>query len=240
LGKKENVSVTFSADVAQGSPASTDIIAVYKTAAGPVYFATLFAGVSLPQEFTIAASDIVAAFPHLNSLSDILLADVIDISTSFTTQNGTVLTLLNEDGSTNYGTNIANSVLYTTKISYPISCPSDIGGEYVAVSNGDNTDGQPPAVDFTQDVTLTDLGGGAYEMSDFSGGVYFYWYGIYGVGPFNPGTFTDVCGTITGTFSDPWGNQLVIEDGSVNPDGTISVSWVNVWGDFLTTVLTPK
>ena len=67
----ENVSVTFSADVAQGKPASIDIVGIYTTSAGMVYSATLFGNVSLPQDFNLSINDIVAAFSELNSSADI-------------------------------------------------------------------------------------------------------------------------------------------------------------------------
>lgn len=239
LNNGENVAVTFNAEVAQGSPASADVVGVYTTAAGSVYSATLFSNVTLPQEFTLAISDIVAAFSEINDASDIQVGDNIAITTRFTLDDGTVLNILNDDGTSGTGANIQTTVLFTTVINYPVSCPSDLGGTYSVISNGDNTDGQPPAVDLAYTITLTDNGGGSYTMSDFAAGAYILWYTPYGLTFEQTGTFTDVCGTIGGEFADAWG-QAVPVTGSVNEDGTITLSWTNPWGDYLTSVLTPQ
>ena len=239
LNNGENVTIGFSADIAQGSAASTDIVAVYKTAAGPVYSTTLFSDVTLPQDFSLSISDIVAAFSEISTSGDIVVGDVITISARFTMDDGTVLNIVNDDGTSGVGANIQTTGLFTTVLSYPVSCPSDLGGNYSVISNGENTDGQPAAVNLAYDVTITDLGGGSYEISDFSGGVYVFWYNIYGLTWEQPGVFTDVCGSLSGTFGDAWG-QAVPATGSVSPDGTISIHWDNPWGDFGDSVFTPQ
>lgn len=239
LNNGEDVSVSFTAEVAQGSPASTDIIGIYSTTAGDTYSATLFTDVTLPQEFSLSISEIVSAFSEIASADDIAVGDVLTLSTRFTMADGAVLSIVKEDGTSGTGANIQTTVLFTTIISYPVSCPSALGGSYSVISNGDNTDGQPPAVDLAYNITLTDNGGGSYTMSDFAGGAYILWYTVYGVDFEQTGTFTDVCGTIGGSFSDAWGQALPVT-GAVNEDGTITISWTNPWGDFLTSVLTPN
>jgi hypothetical protein len=236
----EPVSITFSASVAQGNPASTDIIGIYRTLAGPVYSATLFTDVTLPQDFTLSVDDIVAAFDELNTTADIAVGDVLSLTTRFTMADGTVLNILNEDGTNNTGTNIQTTVLFTTIINYPVSCPSNLGGVYNVISNGDNTDGQPPAINVPYVVTITDNGGGSYTISDGVAGVYQFWYcAPYGYCFDTNGTFTDVCGTLTGSWTEAFGCQVNLT-GTVNDDGTLSIHWDNCFGDFADAVYTPQ
>ena len=71
LNNGENIALAFSADIAQGNPASIDIVGVLTTLAGPVYTGTLFSNVSLPEDFTVTISDVVASISEINSASDI-------------------------------------------------------------------------------------------------------------------------------------------------------------------------
>ena len=235
----DNVTVDFSVDVAQGNPTSTDVVGIYKTVNGDVYTADLFSNVSLPQDFSLSVNDIVAAFPELNTAADILLADVLSITTRFTMADGTVLDIIDDEGINNTGTNILTTVLFNSVISYPISCPSDIGGVYNVISNGDNTDGQPPAVNVPYTVTLTDNGGGSYDISDGVAGVYIFWYSIYGYTFETTGNFTDVCGSLSGSWTESFGCGVELT-GTVNADGTLSIHWDNCFGDFIDAVYTPQ
>lgn len=128
-----------------------------------------------------------------------------------------------------------------------VTCPSDLAGTYSAATTGTSTDGCCPGeVTTTSTVTLTDLGGGSYLISDWSGGIYFAWYEIYGItaafvngGGLN-GNITDVCGTISGSFGEPFGTGITLT-GSVNEaSGVITYSWVNGYDDQATVVLTPQ
>ncbi len=239
LNNGEDVSVNFSAEIAQGNPASTDIVGIYRAASGSVYNATLFSDVTLPQEFSLSISEIVAAFSEISTGDDIVVGDALTLSARFTMNDGSVLNIVNDDGTSGTGANIQTTVLFTTIITYPVSCPSDLGGNYSVISNGDNTDGQPPAVNVAYDVTITDLGGGSYEISDFSGGVYLFWYSIYGLSWEQAGVFTDICGAISGTFGDAWSNA-VPATGTVNSDGSLTIHWDNPWGDYGDSVFTPQ
>lgn len=233
LNNGENVSVTFSAEVAQGNPASTDIVGVYKTTAGQFYSTILFNNVSLPQDFNLSVNDIVEAFSELNSAADISVGDAISLTTRFTMEDGTVLNILNNDGTSGTGTNIQTTVLFTTVIIYPVSCPSDISGIYNVVSNGDNTDGQPPAVNVPYTVTITDNGGGSYTISDGVAGVYQFWYcAPYGYCFETAGTFTDVCGNLSGSWTESFGCQVDLT-GTVNQNGTLTIQWSNCFGDHI-------
>jgi len=239
ISNNEVITINFNAELAQGNPEKTDVMGILATKAGPVYTALLFENAQLPQDYSLTTDDIVAAFTQLTSATDLALGDVLKITTRYTLANGMIIDIIDEDGSSGTGTNPQNNVLFNQVISYPVSCPSDLGGTYTVISNGDNTDGQPAAVNFPYEVTLTDTGGGNYEISDFSGGVYLFWYSIYGLGWEQPGTITDVCGTLSGTYSDAWG-QSIPATGTVNNDGTLTISWENGWGDFSESVFTPK
>ncbi len=229
------VSLGFSAEVAQGSPASADIIGIYTAISGPVYRANLFTNATLPGEFSVTVPDIVSAFAELNSADDIQVGDVLTITTRFTMDDGTILEILSPDGvSGGTGTNIATTVLFNTLINYPVSCPSSLGGTYRVVSSGFSTDGAPvnnPLVNFEYTVTLTDNGGGSYAISDGVAGVYQDWYcAPYGYCFETAGTFTDVCGTLSGSWTEAFGCQVNLT-GVVNADGTLTVQWANCFGD---------
>lgn len=233
----QNVSISFSADIAQGDPASGDVVGVYTTVAGDVYNATLDENVSFPADYTLSANDIVAAFSELTSLDDLGLGDVLSITTRFTLDNGTVLNIINPDGTSNTGSNIRSTVLFTTVINYPVSCPSDLAGTYNVLSSGFSTDSGPannPIVDFPYTVTITDDGGGAYTISDGVAGIYIEWYSIYGYSFETPGNFTDVCGNLSGSWSTSFTGDTVELTGVVNEDGTLTVSWINAFGDEVT------
>jgi len=228
------VSVSFSAEIAQGNPVTTDIVGVYKTTTGSVYSATLFSNVTLPQDFTVTPDDVVSAFSELSSTSDLSLADVLTITTAFTTADGTVINIIAEDGTSTLSSNVATSALFTPTIDYPISCPSDIGGNYTVVSSGFSTDGAPvnnPLVNFSYDIVLTDNGGGSYTISDGVAGVYQDWYcAPYGYCFETEGNFVDVCGILTGTWTEAFGCPINLT-GVVNSDGTLTIEWSNCFGD---------
>lgn len=228
------INLGFSASIAQGSAATTDIVGVYTTATGSVYNGVLFSDITLPNEFSLSADDIVNAFTELNNPSDLLLADVLVITARFTMTDGTVLNLINEDGSPNLSSNIRNTVLFSTSISYPVSCPSDIGGNYTVVSSGFSTDGAPvnnPIVNFSYDVVVSDNGGGSYTISDGVAGVYQDWYCVpYGYCFETEGSFTDVCGTLSGTWTESFGCEINLT-GVINMDRTLTITWANCFGD---------
>jgi len=222
------VNLAFSAEVAQGKPVSTDIVGVYKALAGPVYNATLFNDVNLPQDFTLTGDDIVAAFAELTSTSDILLGDVLSITARFTMADGTVLNIINDDGTNNTGTNIQTTVLFTSVINYPVSCPSDLSGTYLVTSTGVGCCGVAPITDYQYTVTVTDNGGGSYALSDYSGGAYDGLFcGPFGIcGDASGGNITDICGTLGGSAPDCCGSTIDFT-GTVDPntgDWTVEVT----------------
>ncbi|WP_242156813.1 hypothetical protein [Aestuariivivens sediminis] len=184
-----NVEVSFSADVAQGTAVSTDIMGYYTTATGNVYNAILFNNVSLPDNFTLSINDVVSAFSELATIDDVLLGDALAVSTRFTRSDGTVLSIINANGSSNVNQNITNSGLYTTVLNFPVSCPTMLEGSYTSTVIASNLD---IASNFRspQPVTITQPSSGTYLLSDGTADIF---------GPDFPIglNFTDVCGTIT-------------------------------------------
>lgn len=124
-------------------------------------------------------------------------------------------------------------------------CPSDLAGTYVVVSNGQSTDGAPannPLVDFTYTVEITKVEGTDlnYVISDGVAGVYQDWYcAPYGYCFETEGNFQDVCDTLSGSWVEAFGSTVTLT-GSVNPDGTLTISWENGFGDTATGIYTKQ
>ncbi len=238
----ENVTIAINADVAQGTPAMTDIVGSYKTADGEVYNGVLISDVSLPQTFDITVDDIVAAFSEFNDPTDILLGDILTISTRFTMDDGVVLNIFNEDGSFNISADLQNSGLFTTFVNYPVACPSEIGGTFDFVSTNLQADfgGPCPIGEVTGTVTWTDQGGGNYLSTDLG-------FGQYESSCWNDGPATsagaivvDLCNEINpGQIGglDQYGltyiYTIISVDGSV-----LTLSWANDYADSGDVVLT--
>lgn len=129
-------------------------------------------------------------------------------------------------------------------LSIPMACPSDLGGTYTSTATGTSTDDCCPDVTTVEgEVTLTDLGGGVYTISDWSGGLYFEWYAVYGItGPSDTeGTVQDVCNelSLTGPASEPFGTAIT-SSMTLADDGTITLTWSNGYDDQGVTTLTPQ
>ena len=125
-----------------------------------------------------------------------------------------------------------------------MACSSALEGEYSGVSSGQSTDDCcPGTVNASADVTITANGGGTYTISDFSAGLYFAWYGVYGI--LNPDDrlavgFKDVCLTVSGSFKEPFGENASLSGTVDGTTGVITYSWENGYGDKGTVTLTPK
>ena len=240
LRNGDEVKIGFGVDVFYGNVVSADVVGFYKTSNdlfGPV---TLLSGVTqFPTDVTLNQDDIIAAFAELNGRDDIKLADELIVSTRILLADGSEINLINNDGTRNYGSDIHTSPFFSAQVSYPVSCPSDLGGVYNVVTNGENTDGQPPVVDFPYTVTLTDNGGGNYSISDGVAGVYIEWYSIYGYTFETKGNFTDICGVLSGSWVESFGCQIDLT-GTLNDDGTLTIRWDNWFGDFGDAVYTPQ
>jgi hypothetical protein len=115
---------------------------------------------------------------------------------------------------------------------------------YDAVSGGTSTDGCPPTnpiVGLNYVVTLTDLGGGSYSISDYSAGVYQDWYGAcFGYTFETSATLVDICNSISFTVNDAFGCPNT-GTGTYDPGtGVITYTWSNCFGDIGDVVLTPQ
>lgn len=232
------VSITFNASVAQGDPASANLIGVYSTLAGDVYYAVLETDIPLPQDFTLTSDDIIAAFPEITSNTDFAVGDVLTLTTQFIMDDGRVLDIVNEDGTSNTGTNIQTTVLFNSVINYPVACTSSLGGTHSFVStNFQAITGTCPTGETTGTVTWTDQGGGVYLTSDLG-------FGQYGTTCWNDtpatsggATFTDACNLIISGGLDQYGLTYTWEITDVSgPE--LSISWVNNYGDSGDVVIT--
>lgn len=252
LQEGNDISMSVDVNIARGQNqvASVNVVGFYIKADGSVEKGVLASNITtFPAVILIKKETLLNTFTSLVSVDDFSIGDELKITTDITLKDGTILNLLKDDGSQNFGQDIANSTQITPPInvtqSYFVSCPSDLGGTYSVVTSGASTDPGPtpdenPISDFLTTVTITDNGGGNYTMSDAYGGLYLLWYDIYGITSSDTvGTFTDVCGTISSTF-DP-GNfvgETVTLTGTVNDDGTLTIHWENNFGDFGDSVYT--
>lgn len=243
INNDEQISISFTVDEAQGEVASMDVVLFY-IKGSTVQKATFASNVTtFPVTYTLSQTDLINAFDGLNAAADFELGDQLIVTTELTLKNGTVVKILNDNGTPSYGGLVANSPLYKVIQVYNVACPSDLGGTYNAISSGSSTDSGPtasenPISNYPYTVTITDNGGGNYTISDAFGGLYLLWYDIYGITGDEEGTFDDVCGTISGEFLEPFGTNVTYT-GSVDPDsGVITIDWINGYDDQGTMVLT--
>lgn len=236
----ENVTIQFNASVAQGDPASANLIGVYTSFSGNVYYAVLEENITLPQDFSLSVTDIISAFPEITSNTDFELGDILTLTTQFIMDDGRVLDIVNEDGTSNTGTNIQTTVLFNSVVNYPVVCASSLGGTHSYVSTNFqavNSATPCPTGETTGTVTWTDQGGGVYLTSDLG-------FGQYGTSCWNDtpatsggATFSDVCNLIISGGLDQYGLAYTWEITGVNgPE--LSISWVNNYGDSGDVVIT--
>jgi hypothetical protein len=231
-----SINIGYTIDEARGKVVSMDVVAFYKKISGEVYKGVLETNVTtFPSTFSITQDDLFAAFEQLNVAGDFEVGDQLTITTELTLENGTVIKTLTDSGRPNYGGNVGNTASFTPLQVYNVACPSDLAGTYSVLTTGASTDTGPtpaenPITNFPYNVTITDEGGGSYSISDAFGGVYILWYDIYGLDFEVEGTFSDVCGVISGTFPEPFGTDVEY-DGTVNANGTLTIHWINGYGD---------
>ena len=138
---------------------------------------------------------------------------------------------------TKTGTSYAVSPIGTVNT----TSPTMTAGTYDVVSNGQSTDGGtgfPTADDHPYVVTVTE-DAGTYTISDGVAGVYILWYSGYGYTFETAGTYSiDVCGNVTGSWATAFTGDTVNLSGTRDADGSMSVDWVNAFGDTCSAVYT--
>lgn len=235
----DDINLGFTIDVALGEVTSLDVVAFYIKADGDVTKAKLATGIkTLPYTLNIKKAELFNAFENLNSSSDFKIGDQLIISTDITLKNGTIIKLINDDGSNNFSTGIATSSVYKVAQSYNVSCPSDLGGIYEATTtNVTAPTGETASGPLVGDITFTDLGGGQYSISDASFGG---WGGLYGPGNIAEGVqLKDICGKISYFGKDQFDEIFTFSNLVVNGD-KISFHWENDYGEKGDTVLRRK
>ena len=187
-------------------------------------------------DIKITAKDLLAAVGL--TTDDVNAGDVFQVVGTMIMQDGSVHTYANSSAAVQgsaFGSHF--------NFNLALVCPSDLAGDYVATTTGTSTDDCCPA-QVTLDnkaVKLTAKGGGVYEISDFSAGLYYDWYDVYGIIESDPtlkGTITDVCNTISGSIDEPFGTKAVITGTAGN--GVITYTWENGFGDMATVTLKKK
>jgi len=236
-----DVQVGFTINIAQGDVSSADVVGFYFSGAnvyGPV---TIKNGItSFPYSQTLDQNELLALFSELNSIADILVGDTLLVTSKLYLNDGTFINLFNDDGTRNYGSDVHTSSQFSTNVTFPISCPSNLGGTYSVVSNGTSTDSAPvnnPLVNFPYTVVVTDDGGGSYTISDGVAGVYIDWYSGYGYTFETEGNFTDVCNSLSGEWTDAFTCTVTLT-GNVDEDDKLIIHWENCFGDVVDAVYT--
>lgn len=242
----EEINLGFSVDLAIGKISSMDIVGFYIKSDGTIIKEILASNITtFPVSFNLTRDDLYDAFENLNSPEDFATGDKLIISADITLKDGTLLKIINDDGTNNFSSNIATSDLYKVFQTYNVSCPSALEGMYSVISSGESTDpfvssSVNPISNHPYTVEIKAIGGGDYTISDAFGGLYILWYEEeYGVNYETEGTFSEICGTISGKFIEPFDTELIIT-GAVNPDGTLSMHWENGYGDYGDAVYTKQ
>lgn len=246
LENGKDINLSFSVDLAIGEISSMNIVAFYTKVNGTTTKATLVSNiVSFPTTVTLKPNDIYKAFSNINSPEDLAPGDKLTVSADITLKNGTLLKIINDNGTNNFSSNIATSDVYKVIQTYNVSCPSDLEGIYSSITSGASTDPDvkpnvSPVSNYPYTVEIKALGGGDYTITDAFGGLYILWYkDLYKLTTNRRGTFSDICNTLSGKFEDPFGSDVIIT-GTVNPDGTISMHWESGYGDYGDAVYTKK
>ncbi|WP_242117876.1 hypothetical protein [Aestuariivivens sediminicola] len=180
-----------------------------------------------PATYNMASSITIPANSNKGTLSIELVDDSIGNGVTL------VLNVSSSDDATFVGEPITLTIIR--------DCPSDLAGTYSVVSNGTSTDGAPannPLVNFAYEVVITQTGPISYSISDGVAGVYIDWYcAPYGYCFETPGTFSEICGVLTGSWVEAFGAQVRLS-GVNNFDGTLTISWDNDFGDTATATYT--
>ncbi len=149
-------------------------------------------------------------------------------------------------GPDNTGSNLQGNNGFDGRFRFikPLLCDSDLAGVYLATTTGTSTDGCcPDETTVETEITLTQTGDGQYTVSDWSGGLYFKWYEVYGISADTDLTQTliDACGNITiAEFTEPFGETASATGSFDFETAVLTYQWVNGYGDQGVVILTPK
>ena len=120
-----------------------------------------------------------------------------------------------------------------------ITCPAvDISGPYKVVeAKGMSTDGCCPNLVTLSGkiVTITRLTASSFKISDLTGGLYFDWYDVYGIGKpeDSPGEIAYSCDEVFIQNSpEPFGDKFAGQGIYDQTTKTLSYDWTNGYGDF--------
>jgi hypothetical protein len=186
---------------------------------------------------TIESSAIIAALGLDDT--DVNGGDVFEITHILRLTDGREFTNTNANGVVTGG-EFFNSPFFST---VSVLCPSDLAGDYNAVTNWIDYYGVPGMNNYA--VTLTAAAGtGQYNLPDLTGGMEPMVWG----NPPVAAVFEDVCGKLN-LVSAPYiygylmngpantfGNNSNVDPGT----GVITIFWENVYGEHGKTVLTPN
>ena len=185
---------------------------------------------------TIQSSAILTALGL--TASDVNGGDVFEIRHILRLTNGQEFTNTNTNGVITGGA-FFNAPMFS---SVPVLCPSDLAGNYNAVTHWIDYYGAPDMNIYTVNLTAAE-GVGEYNLPDLSGGMEPIIWG----NPPVPAVFVDVCGKIS-LISAPYfygylingpantfGNNSNVDPGT----GVITIFWENVFAEYGRTVLTP-
>jgi hypothetical protein len=233
-GSPINLGLTVS--VAQGEVSSMDIVGFYKKGAN-LYKAVLKSNITtFPVTVNFSQTDLISAFSELNSINDFAVGDVLTISAELKLKNGSVIQMVNNNGTPNYGQDIANSIKYKVLQTYSVSCPSNLAGTFsYSTTNMGEPGGGRVAGPVTGTVKFTTADAGMYAISDASFGG---WTGLYGPGNIATGVkLKDICNKISYSGVDQYNEVFTFSNLVVN--GTkLSFHWENDYGEFGDTTLT--
>lgn len=233
----DDFNLGFSVDLALGEISSMNIIAFYTKANGTITKATLASNiVSFPATLTLTRDDIYDAFNNVNNPEDFQSGDKLTITADITLKNGTILKIINDDGTNNFSSNIATSDLYKVFQTYNVTCASYLGGTYTySTTNVGEPNGDFAAGPLTGTVTFTDKGGGVYDISDASFGGF---NALYGGGDSSKRVqLQDICNQISFKGKDQYGSTFNFTSLTVNGN-KLTFHWENDYGEFGDTTLT--
>jgi hypothetical protein len=134
IGSNTPVNLGVTLSLPQGDVVSIDIVGFYKKTTTYEKAYLKKAVTTYPTTFNFSQADIITAFTTVNTSSDFLLSSVLIISAELTLKDGRIIKMYNDNGTTNYGADLSNSLIYKVQQTYLMSCPltdaSNFNGDY--------------------------------------------------------------------------------------------------------------